>query len=166
MIELSFRREEAKLIYLAIAYHLGRPGSELDPTTKLPVEHGLAEVGQALQPQLQADNASFQLTDENQVTRLQSAMHGTISELKAYPMLELRLMDDGTGRRSTVPGFDSTLRHLFPDVEEEPEVALDLAGHMLVLRRSLDQRLAELPSLAPPPVEPEKPKRAWWPFGR
>ncbi len=165
MIVLSFRQEEAKLIYLAIAYHLGRPGSELDPTTKLPVEHGLAEVGQALQPQLQAGNVTFQLTDENQVTRLQSAMHGTISELKAYPMLELRLMDDGTGRRSTVPGFDATLRHLFPDVEEEPEVALDLAGEMLTLRRRLDERLAELPSLAPPP-QPEKPKRGWWPFGR
>jgi hypothetical protein len=165
MIELSFRQEEAKLIYLAIAYHLGRPGSELDPTTKLPVEHGLAEVGQALQPQLQAGNATFQLTDDNQVTRLQSAMHGTISELKAYPMLELRLMDDGTGRRSTVPGFDATLRHFFPDVEEEPEVALDLAGEMLTLRRRLDERLAELGSLAPPP-EPEKQKRGWWPFGR
>src|SRR5688572_11800944 len=133
MIELSFRQDEAKLVYLAIAYHLGRPGSELDPLTKLPVEHGLAEVGQALQPQLRAADATIALTDENQVARLQSAMLGTISELKTYPMLELRTMDEGGGRRSTVPGFDVTLRHMFPEVEDEPEIALDLAEQMLLL---------------------------------
>ena len=165
MIELSFRQDEAKLIYLAIAYHLGRPGSELDPETKLPVEHGLAEVGQALQPLLRGDHATIALTDENQVTRLQSAMLGTISELKTYPMLELRTMDEGGGRRSTVPGFDATLRHMFPEVEDEPEIALDLAEQMLMLRRRFDQRIAELPPLSPPP-EPEQPKRSWWRFGR
>ena len=49
-IELQFRQEDAKLIFLAIAYHLGRPGSELDPITKQPVEHGLAETARELQP--------------------------------------------------------------------------------------------------------------------
>ena len=165
MIALSFRQEEAKLVYLAIAYHLGRPGSELDPTTKLPVEHGLAEIGQALQPQLRAGDATIELRDENQVTRLQSAMLGTISELKTYPMLEPRTMDEGGGRRSTVPGFDATLRHMFAEVDEDAEVALDLAERMLLLKRGVDQRLAGQPPLTPP-AEAAKPKRGWWPFGR
>jgi hypothetical protein len=43
-VELQLRQEDAKLVFLAVAYHLGRPGSELDPITKQPVEHGLAEM--------------------------------------------------------------------------------------------------------------------------
>ena len=43
-MELQLRQEDANLVFLAVAYHLGRPGSELDPITKLPVEHGLADV--------------------------------------------------------------------------------------------------------------------------
>jgi hypothetical protein len=164
MIDLSLRQEEAKLVFLAIAYHLGRPGSELDPMTKLPVEHGLAEVGQALQPQLRLAVATIGLRD-NQTTRLLSAMLGSISELKTYPMLEPRPSEDGGGRRSTVPGFDSTLRHLSPELEEDVEGALDLAESMLLLKRRLDERIASLPA-AEPPAPVEKPKRGWWPFGR
>ena len=166
MIELSLRQEEAKLAYLAVAYHLGRPGSELDPVTKLPVEHGLAETAQALQPQLRLAVATISLRD-NQLSRLESAMLGTISELKAYSMLELRPTPDGGGQRSTVPGFDASLAHLFPEVAEDPELSLDVAERMLLFKRNLDQKIGTLPREPDPEaIQPPKKQRGWWPFGR
>ena len=126
MIQLSLRQEESRLIYLAVAYHLGRPGSELDPLTKQPVEHGLAEVARDLQPQLRLAVATINLQD-NQVQRLLSGMLGSITELKAYPMLERRPDADGGERRSSVAGFDRSLSHLFPEVDEDAENAMAIA---------------------------------------
>jgi hypothetical protein len=162
-IELQLRQEDAKLVFLAIAYHLGRPGSELDPITKQPVEHGLAETARDLQPQLRMAVSTLRLRD-NQVKRLQSGMLGSITELKAYPMLELRTDTEGGGRRSTVPGFDSSLRHLFPEVDEDVEASLEIAERMLMLKRRLDQQLASLPP--DEPLQQEKKRRGFWPFGR
>jgi hypothetical protein len=162
--EISLQQEDARLVFLAVAYHLGRPGSELDPLTKQPVEHGLAEVAASLQPQLSREAASISLR-QGQAKRLLSGMLGTITELKAYPMLSLRGGPDG--RRSAVPGFDRSLTHLFPEVEEDANSSIDVAESMLMLRRRLEAELAEL--LAEPeeasPV-PDKPGRKWWPFGK
>jgi hypothetical protein len=161
-IELQLRQEDAKLVFLAVAYHLGRPGSELDPITKQPVEHGLAEVAAELQPQLRLAVMRVFLR-ENQLSRLLSGMLGSITELKAYPMLELRSDGEG-GRRSSVAGFDRSLRHLFPEVEEDPENALDLAERMLMLKRRFDEKMADLPR--EPEAPEEKQRRGWWPFRR
>lgn len=49
---LSFRNEDARIVALAITYHLGRPGSETDPATFQRHDLGLAPVGRALDPQL------------------------------------------------------------------------------------------------------------------
>ena len=161
-IELNLQPEDARLTYLAIAYHLGRPGSELDPITKMPVERGLADSARELQPQLKMAVSRI-ILDADQTKRLQSAMLGTITELKAFSMLEPRVIEDGTTRRSTVPGFDRTLLHLFPDLDEEPAAALDVAEQMLMLKRRFDQQIAAMP----PEPEPEKPaKKGLWPFGR
>ena len=161
-LDLSLQPDDARLVYLAVAYHLGRPGSELDPTTKMPVERGLADTARDLQPQLRNSMAEISL-DADQTKRLQSAMLGTITELKAFSMLEARVMDDGTTRRSTVPGFDRTLLHLFPELEDDAGAALDVAEQMLMLKRRVDQQVAALP----PDPEPEKPpKKNWWRFGR
>jgi hypothetical protein len=161
-LTLQLRSGDAKLVFLAVAYHLGRPGSELDPITKQPVEHGLAEVASSLQPQLRLAVASIDLRP-NQLRRLLSGMLGSITELKAYPMLEQRADVDGGGRRSSVPGFDRTLRHLFPEVEEDAGESLDVAERMLLLKRRLDNETAGFGEEEPPP-QPER--RGWWPFKR
>jgi hypothetical protein len=161
--EIKLQQADARLVFLAVAYHLGRPGSELDPLTKLPVDHGLAEVAAGLQPQLSRNEASISLR-QGQAKRLLSGMLGTITELKAYPMLTLRGPDS---RRSTVPGFDRSLTHLFPDVEEDANAAVDVAESMLMLRRRLEAELAEL--LAEPEEQsaPEpQARKKWWPFGK
>ena len=163
-IELQLRQEDAKLVFLAIAYHLGRPGSELDPITKQPVEHGLAEVMRELQPQMRMAVARIGLRD-TQFKRLLSGMLGSITELKAYPMLDLRADPNGEGRRSSVAGFDRTLLHLYPQVEEDAEITIEVAEHMLMLKRKLDERMATLPP-EEPEVEEKGKKKGWWPFGR
>jgi hypothetical protein len=162
--DIQLQQSDARLVFLAVAYHLGRPGSELDPYTKQPVEHGLAEVAAALQPQLGGNTASISLNGD-QARRLLSGMLGTISELKSYPMLELREGPDG--RRSTVPGFDRSLKHLFPEVEEDTYASVDVAESMLNLRRRLESDLQPLLSESEQALQaPSKPKRRLWPFGK
>src|SRR5579864_4517322 len=97
-LELQLKQDDAKLVFLAVAYHLGRPGSELDPLTKQPVEHGLAETARELQPQLRMAVSTLRL-NQLQTRRLLSGMLGSVSELKTYPMLQLRPDGEG-GRRS------------------------------------------------------------------
>ena len=162
-VDVQLRQEDAKLVFLAVAYHLGRPGSELDPITKQPVEHGLAEVASNLQPQLANAVATISLR-ESQAKRLLSGMLGSITELKAYPMLQPRVDAEGGGRRSSVAGFDRSLRHLFPEVEDDPEESYGIAERMLMLKRRMD----EVTSAIPPDVEeaPEPQKKGWWPFGK
>ena len=163
-IQLQLRQEDAQLVFLAVAYHLGRPGSELDPMTKQPVAHGLADTSRTLQPQLPMAISTIEL-NQDQWRRLGSAILGSISELKAYPMLQPRPDSEGGGRRSSVPGFDSTLRHFFPDVEEDPDNAIDLAERLLLLKRRLDEKIAGF-EWEPPVVEPEPKKKGFWPFKR
>lgn len=164
-VDLRLQPTEAKLVFLALAYHLARPGSELDPDTKMPVEHGLAEVSSALQPQLRQAVATITLS-AYQLERLGSAMLGSVNELKVYPMLEARPPEEGGGRRSTVPGFDLTLRRLFPQVEEDAEEVLAIAEQMIMLKRQVDRaaeqaRAAEGPS-QPHPAGEGRARRRWW----
>jgi hypothetical protein len=126
------------------------------------VAHGLAEIARELQPQLRLASTRVQL-NQDQLKRLLSGMLGSITELKAYSMLELRADPAGGGRRSSVAGFDSTLLHLFPEVEEDAETTLEIAERMLILKRRMDERMAQLPPEEP---APPKKKRGWWPFGR
>jgi hypothetical protein len=158
-VELRLRPAEAKLFFLAVAYHLARPGSELDPETKLPVQHGLAEVSGALQPQLRQAVASVTLTT-HQLGRLSSAILGAINELKVYPMLEPRPPEEGGGRRSSVPGFDRTLRHLFPEVDEDPDGATALIEPLMALKRRLDSALRQARDEEQRAAPPRR--RRWW----
>ena len=59
---LRLPQRQARLIALAVHYHLARPGSELDRETLREYEHGLAEVAAALEPQLDAESATLELS--------------------------------------------------------------------------------------------------------
>ncbi len=132
---LRLPRRQARLVALAVAYHLARPGAELDHDTMREYEHGLAEVPEALEPHLAAETPTLEL-DPLQVTLLGSALSSVINELKTYSMLDA--MAGGSGRpRSTAPGFDDRLRALFPEVAADPAAASDLAGEATMLRRQL-----------------------------
>ena len=132
---LRLPQRQARMVALAVAYHLARPGSELDRATLQGYEHGLAEVPAALEPQLDAESATLELSSLH-VTLLATAMSSVVSELKMYSVFDTMAGESGRPR-STATGFDERLRALFPEVAAEPAAADALAGEMTLLRREL-----------------------------
>ena len=148
MATLQLPNTDARLTYLAVQYHLARPGSELDHESGRPAESGLSDLAAALEPQLDKAVATIELSGSQQV-RLDSAIGGSINELKTSPLLD-------AGGRGTIPAFAETLRRLFPEAADDPDEALSLAGHMLQLRRRI---AAQVQPEADEPREEESP---WW----
>ncbi len=154
MATIQLSNEDARLTYLALQYHLARPGSELSQESGGPTTSGLRDTASALEPQLELAIATVELNSEQQ-HRLLSAIGGTINELKATPLLE-------AGGRGTMPTFTEALRRLYPEVAEDPEEAMALAGHMLQLRRRFAAQATEedADSLTTAAGRP------WWRFWR
>lgn len=132
---LRLPQHQARLVALAVAYHLARPGSELDPDTMAEYEHGLAEVPAALEPQLDAEFATLDLTPL-QVALLSTALSSVINELKMYSVFDT-MAGTSARPRSTAPGFDDRLRSLFLQVTGDPSYASQLAEDAMMLRRQL-----------------------------
>jgi hypothetical protein len=131
MTTLQLANLDARLAYLAAQYHLSRPGSELDPETKLPTAHGLGGLAEALEPQLDRAVVAVELNGD-QHRRLLEAVAGATNELKSAALLS-------AGGRPGASRFHEALRRLFPEVAEDPDEATPLAGHMLELRRKLER---------------------------
>lgn len=163
---LRLPNHQARLVALAVSYHLARPGAELDPDTLASYDHGLAELLPVLEPQIGGAHAVIEITPL-QTTLLSIAMSSVTSELKMYSLFDT--MSGGSDRpRSTALGFDARLMQLFPDVSAEPSVASDLAEDMTMLRRELpleraSELLAEERKAA---EEAERARRKWWQFWR
>ena len=132
---LRLPQRQARMVALAVAYHLARPGAELDPETMREYEHGLAEVPPVLEPQLDAESAALELRPL-QVALLTTALSSVINELKVYAIFDT-MAGETVHPRSTAPGFDDKLHALFPEVAGDPSTAADLAGEMTLLRREL-----------------------------
>jgi hypothetical protein len=150
MATVQLANLDARLVYLALRYHLARPGSELDPDTKQLAAGGLGEVERTLESQLQQAVATIDLSDF-QRGRLISAIAGALNEVKTYAMLD-------AGRTSTVPGFVAVLRQLFPEVADDPDEATQLAAHFMTLRR----RLESIAPAGPTNGAVAGAKRPWW----
>src|SRR4051794_37787505 len=106
---LKLTHDEPKLVYLALVYHLGRPGSELDRETKLPAEHGLRETKVALGRDLESDEAIIEL-DDARFEKLLSAIYGSVNELRVYHMRDRA--------SSGIPRFVETAESLFPQLKD------------------------------------------------
>jgi len=128
-------QHQARLVALAISYHLSRPGSEIDPETLSEYRHGLTELRPALDSQLDNNSAVVELSPL-QTTLLATALSSVASELKMYSVFDT--MSGGSRRpRSTAAGFDERLRVLFPEVAGDPAYASQLAADVIMLRREL-----------------------------
>jgi hypothetical protein len=160
---LSFRNEDARIVALAITYHLGRPGSETDPTTLQRHDLGLAPVGRALDPQLAMAEVRLELSPY-QLHRLDEALLGTVNELKQYDM---------SHRHSAVPNFETAIGMLFPELtpdhegDEDMPGPLDLVTRVVMLRRRLELVVrdadAELAAQRAASEETARQaKRRWW----
>ncbi|MXZ45652.1 MAG: hypothetical protein F4Z08_01450 [Chloroflexi bacterium] len=138
MAAFQLHLPDARLVALAIHYHLGRPGSETDAATLQRHSLGLGPVLEALEPRLDGPAESEPIEVDlsaYQVTRLGAALHGTVNELKQFGMA------DG---RSAVPGFAEAFGRLFPETAEgEALDALDLVPDAVGLRRRLADAVRE-----------------------
>lgn len=152
---IKLTHDEPRLAYLALVYHLGRPGSELDPATRRPSEHGLGIVEAALANELDAREATIEL-DSEQYRKLLSAIYGCVNELRVY---HLR---DGAG--STVPRFADAARSLFPAIAADAASALDVSEAMMMLHRRMERAVARAAEDAADARPARRSLR--WPFRR
>ena len=133
MTTIRLQPDDACLAALAVVYHLGRPGSEIDAATLQRHDLGLGPLQPVIEEQLGLAVATIDVTPY-QLSRLGEALHGTVNELKQYEMSE---------GRSVVPGFAKAFARLFPDHAAEEGGALDLASQAVMLRRRLDAAVRE-----------------------
>ena len=139
---LKLTHDEPRLVELALVYHLGRPGSELDPDTTQPAERGLRAVYDALASQRGGD-AVIEL-DAGQYHRLLSALYGCSTELRGHHMRD--------GRPGSVPDFTQAALALFPALAADIETALEVAEAMVMLHRRMERALRRAAESAPPPA--------------
>ena len=146
-VALKLTHDEPRLVYLALVYHLGRPGSELDPATKQPGAHGLRELKTALGNDVANESAIIEL-DAEQLRKLLSAIYGSVNELRVHHMRG--------GATSTVARFSETATTLFPEMAADPDAALDLAEAMMMLHRRIERAVRSVAPEAPPQSDPPK----------
>jgi hypothetical protein len=157
-IALQLTHDEPRLVYLALVYHLGRPGSELDPATNMPAERGLREVKVALGGEIENAAAIIEL-DDAQYRKLLSAIYGCVNELRVYHMRD--------GAESTSPRFTEIARALFPDLATDHEAALGVAEAMMMLHRRIERAVHRTEEAQPPAQEAGQQKPVGrWPFRR
>jgi hypothetical protein len=158
---LRLSQHQARLVALAVAYHLSRPGSEIDAETLSDYAHGLRELQPVIDAQVQEDAADLQLTPL-QAVLLSTALSSVVSELKMYSVFDT--MSGGSRRpRSTAPGFDERLRSLFPAIAGDPDYASRLAGDVTMLRRELpSSRARELIEEEKRVAAEARSRRRWW----
>jgi hypothetical protein len=162
---LQLANEDARILALAITYHLGRPGSETDPDTLQRHDLGLASVSTALASRVAQARVELEVTPY-QLHRIDEALLGATNELKQYEMAQ---------RRSSVPGFAQTLARLFPELDaraarDESTSALDLVERVVMLRRRLSSTVREaeaaLAAEREAAVARERTAPRWWQFWR
>jgi hypothetical protein len=130
---MQFQNADARVVYLATVYHLGRPGSESVAEGAQRDDLGLRAVHDELLPRLDQAVVEVELSPY-QVVRLGTALLGVANELKQFGIA------DG---RSTVPRFVESMAFLFPEVVEDPGSAMDLAGRPVELRRRIEGAVAQ-----------------------
>jgi hypothetical protein len=128
-------QHKARLLALAVSYHLSRPGSEIDHETLSDYKHGLREIQPVIDAQLGSESATVDL-NPLQMTLLSTAFSSVLSELKMYSVFDT-MSGDSRRPRSTAPGFDDCLRTLFPEIAGDPGYAMTLAEDMTLMRREL-----------------------------
>ena len=159
MTMLQLRNEDARVVYLATVYHLGRPGSETDPETLQRHDLGLRSVHQVLHESLEKAVVEVDVSPY-QLTRIGEALLGTANELKQFGI---------ASGQSMVPGFAETLHQLYPETRDDPGIAMDLAQHPVMLRNRMSQAIEDAERQVEEAREEQVRQRreqrgAWWQF--
>ena len=157
MTLLQLRSEDANVVYLATVYHLGRPGSELDPTTFQRHDLGLQSVHDELLPRLGQAVVEIEVSPY-QVTRIGEALLGVTNELKQFAI---------ANGRSAVPRFTETLHFLYPETKDDPGIAMDLVQHPVMLHNRMagaisDARAALEVAAREAELRVQAERKTWW----
>ncbi|MEI6136452.1 MAG: hypothetical protein WCQ48_03430 [Chloroflexota bacterium] len=157
MTLLQLRSEDARVVYLATVYHLGRPGSELDAVTLQKHDLGLQAIHDAMLPELGQAVVEIEVSPY-QLTRIAEALLGVTNELKQYAI---------ANGRSTVPRFAETLHWLYPDTKDDPGIAMDLVQHPVMLRNRMagaidDARTAVEAAARDAEAARQAERKTWW----
>lgn len=156
MTTLQFRNEDARIVYLATLVHLGRPGSELDPSTLQRHDLGLQAIHDHVLPRLNQAVVEVEASSY-QVVRLGEALLGCGNELKQFALAQ---------GRSMVPGFSDAVHELYPETVEDPGVAMDLVQHPVMLRNRMAQAVeaaqAEIDRAVEEHEERKRGEKRWW----
>jgi hypothetical protein len=161
MLDLQLREREARLVYLATLYHLGRPGSEVDPVSRQPHGQGLGPVSEVLRTHLESAPAHAVVAlalSEYQLGRLGEALLGLVNELKQVSL----------SGRSVVPGFIEALKWTFPEETEDGDTsgAMDLTAEATMLHRRLAGAIREAEQAIEAAREEQaaaaRPAHPWW----
>ena len=155
-------QHQARLIALAVGYHLSRPGSEIDRESMQEYTHGLREVLPLVDGQIEAEAATLDL-NPMQAVLLSTAFSSVLSELKMYSRFD-SMAAESKRPRSTAPGFDDRLRWLFPQIAGDPAYAMTLAEELTMLRRELPFQRARdvLEEERQAAKEAKKRRGKWW----
>jgi hypothetical protein len=145
MPDVQLTQREARLVFLATLYHLGRPGSEVDPVTRQPLALGVTPVSEALAAYLEEPRAAAAVTlalSDHQLGRVGEALLGLVNELKQVDL----------SGRSVVAGLFEALTRVFPDEVRAAgsNSVIDLAGEATMLRRRLAGAIREAGSSTEP----------------
>ena len=156
MSTLQLQNNDARIAYLALVYHLGRPGSEIDPETLGKHRAALQPLLELVKPQLDQAVVTIE-ANAGQVQRIGQALSGVSNELRQY----------GLSGTSMVSGFAETVVGFWPEVEADQGAAADLVQFAVMLRRRLDAVITEAEmELAAEAAAAEAERRArrgrWW----
>lgn len=156
MTTLQFRNEDARVVYLATIFHLGRPGSETDPETLQRHDLGLRAIHDHILPRLNQAVVEVEASPY-QVVRLGEALLGCGNELKQFALSQ---------GRSMVPHFADAVHEMYPETREDPSIAMDLVQHPVMLRNRLQQAVeaarAQIDQAVEERREQERAKKRWW----
>lgn len=156
MTTLQFRNEDARIVYLATIFHLGRPGSEIDPATLQRHDLGLQSIHDYVIPRLNQAVVEVEASPY-QIVRLGEALLGCGNELKQFALAE---------GRSMVPRFADSVREMFPETAEEPSAAMDLVQLPVMLRNRMAQAVqdaqAEIDRAVEDHERQQREEKRWW----
>lgn len=156
MATLQLQSNDARIAYLALVYHLGRPGSERGPDGTGEHPAALGPLLEVMRPQLEQAVITLE-ANAGQVQRIGQALSGVSNELRQY----------GLAGSSMVPGFGETVISFWPEVGTDHGAAADLVQFVVMLRRRLESVIAEAEAeLAANAEAVEAERRArrgrWW----
>jgi hypothetical protein len=132
MATLQLQSNDARIAYLALVYHLGRPGSELDPDGAGAHPSALRPLLELLRSQLDQAVVTVE-ANAGQVQRIGQGLSGVSNELRQYAL----------AGNSMVSGFGETVTGFWPEVAADHGAAADLVQFVVMLRRRLESVIAE-----------------------